>query len=100
MKLRGSPRAGAALAAAAGAAALVIAAALPATASPLFTGGGRGVTAQNAIQSAFDDAQNTAQSEGFYGACTVSGEPQVFGPFAHPTFGQIFRAEVTVTCEP
>jgi len=99
MKLRWSRRAGAGLAAAAGATALVMLVASPATASPLFCGAGRGLTAQNAIQGAFDDAQNTAQSEGFNGACTVSGEPQIFETFNDPHFGHLFHAQVTVSCQ-
>ena len=99
MNLRSSRRAGAGLAVAAGATALVMLVASPATASPLFCGAGRGLSAQNAIQGAFDDAQNSAQSEGFYGACTLSGEPQVFETFNDPYFGHLFRAQVTVSCE-
>ncbi len=98
MNLRWSRRAGAGLAAAAGATALVMLVASPATASPLFCGAGRGLTAQVAIQGAFDDAQNSAQSEGFYGACALSGEPQIFEVFNDPYFGHLFRAQVTVTC--
>jgi hypothetical protein len=93
-------RAGAGLVVAAGATALVMLVASPATASPLFCGAGRGLTAANAIQGAFDDAQVTAQSEGFYGACTVSGEPQVFETFNDPNFGHLFRAQLTVSCLP
>jgi hypothetical protein len=65
----------------------------------LFCGAGRGLTAQNAVQGAFDDARNSAQSEGYFGACTLSGEPQIFEVFADPTFGHIFRAQVNVSCE-
>jgi hypothetical protein len=99
MNLRWSRHTGAGIATAAGAAALVMLVASPATASPLFCGAGRGLTAEVAVQGAFDDAQNSAQSEGFYGACTLSGEPQIFEVFNDPTFGHIFRAQVTVTCE-
>jgi hypothetical protein len=84
---------------AAGSMALVLQAAPgAAAASPLFDGGGRGTTAQLAIGSAFDDAQNTAQSVGFYGACTMAGEPQVFESFNDPNFGHVFRAQVQVSC--
>jgi hypothetical protein len=99
MNLHWSTRAGAPLAAAAGAAALILLVASPATAGSLFTGAGRGLTAQSAVQGAFDDAQNSAQSEGFYGACTMSGEPQIFETFDDPNFGHLFRAQVTVSCE-
>lgn len=98
MKLRWSKMAG--LGVAAGSMALVLQAAPPAAATPLFDGGGRGTTAQLAIGSAFDDAQNTAQSVGFYGACTMVGEPQVFESFNDPNFGHVFRAQVQVSCEP
>ena len=97
MNLRWSGRAR--LVAAAGATALVMLVASPATASPLFCGAGRGLTAQNAVQGAFEDAQTSAQSEGFYGACTLAGEPQIFEVFNDPYFGHIFRAQVTVSCE-
>jgi hypothetical protein len=100
MNVRWNRLAGPGLTAAAGAAALVMLVTSPAMASPLFCGAGRGLTAQNAIQGAFDDAQNSAQSEGFYGACTLSEEPQVFEIFDDPNFGHIFRAQVTVTCLP
>lgn len=100
MNQRWGRRAGAGLTVAAGATAVVMLAASPAMASPLFCGAGRGPTAQNAIQGAFDDAQTSAQSEGFYGTCTMSGEPQVFETFNDPNFGHIFRAQVTVSCQP
>ena len=99
MNLRWGRHAGAGLAAAAGATALVMLVASPATASPLFCGAGRGLTAQTAVMGAFDDAQNSAQSSGFYGACTVSGEPQILEVFDDPYFGHIFRAQVLVSCE-
>lgn len=99
MKARWSRRAGAGLGVAAGALALVTLFASPAMASPLFCGAGRGLTAPVAIQGAFDDAQTSAQSEGFYGACTIVGQPQVFETFNDPYFGHLFRAQVTVSCE-
>ena len=100
MKLSWNHFAGAGLGVAAGSMALVLQAAAPtAAASPLFDGGGRGTTAQTAIRSAFDDARNTAQSVGFYGACTIVGEPQVFETFNDPNFGHVFRAQVQATCE-
>jgi hypothetical protein len=70
-----------------------------AVASPLFDGGGRGPTADVAIQRAFEDAHVTAQSEGFYGACTIVGQPQVFESFNDPNFGHVFRAQVQISCE-
>jgi hypothetical protein len=99
MNVRWGRRTGAGLVAAAGATVLVMLVASPAMASPLFCGAGRGLTAQNAIQGALDDAQISAQSEGFYGACTMSGEPQIFETFNDPYFGHLFRAQVTVSCQ-
>jgi hypothetical protein len=100
MNQRWGRRTGAGAVVAAGATALVMMVASPAMASPLFCGAGRGLTAENAVQGAFDDARNSAQSEGFYGACTLSGEPQIFETFDDPNFGHIFRAQVNVSCEP
>jgi hypothetical protein len=97
MKLTWNKLAG--LGVAAGSLALVLQAAPPAAASPLFDGGGRGPTAQVAIGSALEDAQNTAQSVGFYGACTIVGEPQVFETFNDPNFGHVFRAQVQASCD-
>jgi hypothetical protein len=99
MNQRWGRRAGAGLTVAAGAMAVVMLVASPASASPLFCGAGRGLTAENAIQGAFDDAQNSAQSVGLYGACTLVGEPQIFETFNDPNFGHIFRAQVSVSCE-
>jgi hypothetical protein len=82
----------------AGSMTLVVLLGSPAAASPVFCGGGRGLTASNAIQGALDDAQNTAQSEGFYGTCTLTAEPQVFESFNDPYFGHVFHAQVAVTC--
>lgn len=92
-------RAGAGLVVAAGATALVMMVASPAMASPLFCGAGRGPTAEYAVQSAVDDAQVSAQSVGFYGPCTISGEPQIIETFDDPNFGHVFRAQVNVSCE-
>jgi hypothetical protein len=99
MKLTWGRRAGAGLAVAAGSLALVTFAASPAMASPLFCGAGRGRTAAVAIQSAFGDAQNSAQSEGFYGACTIVGEPAIFETTNDRNFGHIFRASLNVSCQ-
>jgi len=99
MNLHLGRRAGAGLVAAAGATAVALLVASPAMASPLFCGAGRGLTAQTAIQGALDDAKITAESEGFYGACTLSGQPQIFETFNDPYFGHLYRAQVTVTCQ-
>jgi hypothetical protein len=83
----------------AGAMALIVGTASPAAASPLFCGASRGPTAEVAIQGALWDAQSSAQSEGFYGACTIVGEPSIFETRSDPNFGHIFRASLTATCQ-
>jgi hypothetical protein len=100
MKLTWGRRAGVGLTVAAGAMTLVALAASPALASPLFCGAGRGLNVEVAIQGAVWDAQTSAQSEGFYGDCTVVGEPAIFETTNDPYFGHIFRASVTVSCQP
>jgi hypothetical protein len=99
MKLITRGRAGAALAVTAGVMAIGALTASPAAASPVFDGGGLGPTAQNAVLSAFWDAQTTAQSVGFYGACTMVGEPQIFETFNDPHRGHVFRAQVRAVCQ-
>jgi hypothetical protein len=98
MNVNWNRRFGAGLTVVAGAVAVVALTGSPAAASPLFTGGGRGLTAQVAIQSAVEDAQNTAQSVGFYGACAIVGEPAIFETRNDPNFGHVFRAQVDVSC--
>jgi hypothetical protein len=68
-----------------------------ANASGLWCGGGRGPTAEVAIQSAIDDARNSASSEGLFD-CTLVGEPQVFETLNDPNFGHVFRAQVNMAC--
>jgi hypothetical protein len=68
-----------------------------ASASGLWCGGGRGPTADIAIQSAIDDARNSASGEGLF-TCELVGEPQVFESFNDPNFGHIFRAQVNMAC--
>ncbi len=99
MKQSWSHRLRTGLGVATGSLALVALLASVASASPLFCGAGRGLTAEQAIQGAVDDAQVTAQSEGFYGPCTIADEPQIFETFDDPYFGHIFRAQLTVSCE-
>jgi hypothetical protein len=65
----------------------------------LFTGGGRGPTAELAIRSAIDDAANSASAEQLY-TCTQVGEPEVFESTNDPNFGHVFRAQATVSCTP
>jgi hypothetical protein len=65
----------------------------------LFQGGGRGPTAEVAIQSAIDDAANSASAEQLY-TCTQVGEPEVFESTNDPNFGHVFRAMATVSCTP
>jgi hypothetical protein len=99
MKMIRGHRGGAALAVTAGAMALVALAASPAAASPLFCGAGRALTAEGAIQGAFWDAQGSAQSMGYYGACTIVGQPEIFETTDDPRFGHVFRAQLNVSCE-
>ncbi|MDQ7905042.1 hypothetical protein RB614_10970 [Phytohabitans sp. ZYX-F-186] len=99
MRVNVGRRVGAGLGVVAGAAALVALAAAPAAASPLFDGGGRGPTAEVAVQSAFWDAQITAQSVGFYGECAIVGTPAIFETFNDPNFGHVFRAQLTISCQ-
>jgi hypothetical protein len=68
-----------------------------ASASMLWCGGGRGLTAQSAIQRAINDAEVSASGEGQFN-CELVGEPQVFETFNDPNFGHIFRAQVTMSC--
>jgi hypothetical protein len=73
-----------------------------ATAAPdgmLFTGGGRGLSADAAIRRAIDDAVISASAYQLFD-CTLVGEPQVFESTNDPNFGHIFRAEATVSCTP
>jgi hypothetical protein len=78
--------------------ALVALAGSPAAASPVFDGASRSLTIDGAIQGAFGDAEITAQSVGFYGPCTIVGEPAIFESFNDPYFGHVFRAHVRITC--
>jgi hypothetical protein len=68
-----------------------------ANASGLYCGGGRGLTAEGAIQSAIADAENSASGDGLF-TCELVGEPQVFESFNDPNFGHIFRAQVNMAC--
>ncbi|MEU8003455.1 hypothetical protein AB0B66_20050 [Catellatospora sp. NPDC049111] len=79
--------------------ALLVAAAAPATAATAkeFTGGGRGLTAASAIQSATWDAEASASAE-LLNTCVPVGEPGIWEVFDHPYFGHVFFAEVTVSC--
>jgi hypothetical protein len=74
----------------------------PAAADPsgmLFTGGGRGPTAEVAIRSALDDAAASAGAYQLY-TCTQVGQAQVFERFDDPNFGHVFRAQVDAFCTP
>jgi hypothetical protein len=59
--------------------------------SKQFTGGGRGPTAEVAVQAAIWDAEASAGSEALFN-CTLVGEPTVF---PSPT---VIRAEATIEC--
>ena len=99
MKLSISRAAGAGIGIAAGTMAVLVGVAPTAAASPLFCGAGRGPTAEVAVQSALDDARSSAQSMGFYGDCTIVGEPEIFETSNDPNHGHIFRAQLNATCE-
>jgi hypothetical protein len=64
-----------------------------------FLGGGRGPTAEVAINRAITDAEISASAEQLY-TCTPVGEPQVFETLNDPNFGHVFRAMATVSCTP
>jgi hypothetical protein len=68
-----------------------------ASASTLWCGGGRGLTADSAIQRAIQDATVSASGAGQFN-CELVGEPQVFETFNDPNFGHLFRAQVTMSC--
>jgi hypothetical protein len=68
-----------------------------ANAADLWCGGGRGLTAESAIQRAINDAETSASGAGQF-TCELVGQPQVFETFNDPNFGHIFRAQVTMSC--
>jgi hypothetical protein len=90
-------RIGIPLTAVAASAAVIALAASTANASGLWCGGGRGPTAEVAIQSAIDDAKTSASSVGLFD-CVLVGEPQVFETLNDPNFGHVFRAQVNMAC--
>jgi hypothetical protein len=102
MMLRTGRRTGGTLAAT-GALAALLALASPAaladSSGMLFTGGGRGPSAEVAIHRAIEDATVSASASQLY-TCTQVGEPQVFESTDDPNFGHVFRAEATVSCTP
>lgn len=81
----------------AAAVAVLVLGASTADASSLWCGAGRGLTAENAIQGAIDDATVSASGVGEF-TCELVGEPQVFETFNDPYFGHLFRAQVTMSC--
>ena len=52
-----------------------------------------------AIQSAIDDAANSAGAEQLY-TCTRVGEPEVFESTNDPNFRHVVRAIATLSCTP
>jgi hypothetical protein len=100
MRSKVSGRGAAALGSIAGAMVMVLLGAGPAAATTLFCGGGRGPTAESAVQSALDDARTSAQSMGLYGECTIVGEPFLQHVTGDPYRGDFFRAGVNATCLP
>jgi hypothetical protein len=59
----------------------------------LFLGGGRGLTRERALDSAEDDARNSASSEGNYD-CVVTDNVEVWAP----SIDQFWRANVEIKC--
>jgi hypothetical protein len=83
-----------------GAALSVLASLVPtasAIAGALYCGGGRGPTAEVAIRSAIEDAENSAQGDGLF-TCTLVGEPVVAFIQNDPLRGDFFRASVNMSC--
>ena len=68
-----------------------------ASAAGLYCGGGRGPTANVAIQRAIEDANTSASGDGLF-TCELVGEPQVFESLNDPNFGHVFRAQVNMAC--
>jgi hypothetical protein len=75
----------------------LLATAASAIASAIYCGGGRGPTAEVAIQSAIDDAQSSAQGDGLF-TCTLVGEPLVAFVKNDPWRGDFYRASVNMSC--
>jgi hypothetical protein len=86
-----------ALAAGAGLSVLALAAPTASALSGLYCGGGRGPTAEVAIQSAIDDARNSAQGDGLFD-CELVGEPFVAFVENDPWRGDFYRASVNMSC--
>jgi hypothetical protein len=63
----------------------------------IYCGGGRGPTAEVAIQSAIDDAATSAQGDGLF-TCTLVGEPLVAFIQNDPYRGDFYRASVNMSC--
>jgi hypothetical protein len=83
---------------AAGAGASVLALFAPiASAAAIYCGGGRGPTAEVAIQSAIWDAQSSAEGDGLF-TCTLADEPKVAFIQNDPLRGDFWRASVNMTC--
>jgi hypothetical protein len=102
MMLRTGRRTGGTLAATGAVASLLALgspAALADSSGMLFTGGGRGPTAEVAIRRAIEDATVSASAYQLY-TCTLVGQPQVFERTDDPNFGHVFRSEATVSCTP
>ncbi|OPC77315.1 hypothetical protein B4N89_43110 [Embleya scabrispora] len=83
----------------AGLAAALLSAAAPAMASgtAAYCGGGMGPTADIAVRSAIEDAQDSARTDGRH-SCEPADAPQVFEVFDDPYRGHVFYASVTLNC--
>ena len=75
----------------------VLAVAAGAVASAIYCGGGRGPTAEVAIQSAIADAENSAQGDGLF-TCSLVGEPSMAFVKNDPWRGDFYRASVNMSC--
>jgi hypothetical protein len=100
MRLRYWRRAAAGLAVVAGVTAPGVLAASPASASALFGGSAYARTAEWAVLNAFGVAQYDAQEAGFFGQCTIVGQPRVTEIPNDPYRGHTFNASLWVSCEP
>jgi hypothetical protein len=68
-----------------------------ASAGAIYCGGGYGPTADVAIQSAIDDAQNSASGDGLFN-CNLVGGPAVLFVQNDPNRGDFWRASVNMAC--
>ncbi|MGH3011671.1 MAG: hypothetical protein ACRDMY_07510 [Gaiellaceae bacterium] len=68
-----------------------------ASAAAIYCGGGRGPTAEMAIQTAIWDAQSSAEGDGLF-TCTLADEPKVAFIQNDAYGGSFWRASVNMSC--